>query len=121
MLKSKITIGAERSPNQDSYRMTLIEVESIESRQLSHSSLQDRLCDSLGVTVGKGYLKHNRAETNGFLRALAEVEYDGFRANSGGDIVCWLKFWRHSRQNDHLGRAKLVDSSGFVGDKIQVE
>ena len=32
MLKPKITIGAERSPNQDRYRMTLIEVESYECR-----------------------------------------------------------------------------------------
>ena len=32
MLKPKIVIGAERSPNQDSYRMTLIEVKSYECR-----------------------------------------------------------------------------------------
>ena len=32
MLKPKITIGAERSPNQDRYRMTLNEVESSKRR-----------------------------------------------------------------------------------------
>ena len=32
MLKPKITIGAERSLNQDRYRMTLIEVESFKLR-----------------------------------------------------------------------------------------
>ena len=53
MLKPKITIGAERSPNKDRYRMTLIEVESIEPRQLSHSLLQNRLCGVFGDAVGK--------------------------------------------------------------------
>ena len=53
MLKPKITIGAERSPNQDRYRMTLIEIESIEPRQLSHSLLQNRLCGVIGDAVGK--------------------------------------------------------------------
>ena len=53
MPKPKITIGAERSPNQDRYRMTLIEIESIEPRQLSHSSLQNRLCGVFRDAVGK--------------------------------------------------------------------
>ena len=74
MLKSKITIGAERSPNQDRYRMTLIEVESFKHRQLSHSLIQNRLCGVFRGAVGKGYPKHNRAETYGFLRAFAEAK-----------------------------------------------
>ena len=55
MLKPKITIGAERSLNQDRYRMTLIEVKSIKHRQLSLSLLQNRLCGVFESAVGKGY------------------------------------------------------------------
>ena len=81
VLKPKITIGAERSLNQERYYMTFIEVETFKHRQLSHSLLHNRLCDGLGVAVGKGCPEHNRAKIRGFLRAFAEVEYEGFRAN----------------------------------------
>ncbi len=53
MLKPKIVIGAERFLNQDRYCMTLIEVESYEYRQQSHSLLQNRLCGVFGDAVGK--------------------------------------------------------------------
>lgn len=53
VLKPKIVIGAEHSPNQDRYRMTLIEAESSKHRQLSHSLLQNRLCGVFRGTVGK--------------------------------------------------------------------
>lgn len=113
MLKPKIVIGAERSPNQDSYRMTLIEVKSFKHRQLSHSLLQNRLCGVFGDAVGKGYLKHNRAKIRGFLRTFAEVKSDGFRANSGGDMVCWLKERRLKPPFSSPRRAKLADFSAF--------
>ncbi len=53
MLKPKITIGAKHSPNQDRYCMTLVEVESYEHRQQSHSLLQNRLCGVFRCAVGK--------------------------------------------------------------------
>jgi len=52
MLEPKITIGAERSLNQERYCMTLIEDETFNPRQLSHSSLQNRLCGVIGDAVG---------------------------------------------------------------------
>ncbi len=74
MLKPKITIGAKHSPNQDRYRMTLIEVESFKHRQLSHSLLQNRLCGVFRGAVGKGYLKLNTAvkslQNKAFPRAV---------------------------------------------------
>ena len=53
MPKPKIVIGAERPLNQDRYCMTLIEVESFKHRQLSHSSLQNRLRGVFRGAVGK--------------------------------------------------------------------
>ena len=53
MPKPKITIGAERSLNQGRYCMTLIEDETFNPRQLSHSSLQNRLCGVFRDAVGK--------------------------------------------------------------------
>jgi len=113
MPKPKITIGAELSMNHDRYCMTLIEVESYEHRQQSHSLRQNRLCSVFGDAVGKGYTKHNRAEIRGFLREVAEMKSDGFRANSGGDIVCWLKERRLKPPFSSPRRAKLADSSAF--------
>lgn len=34
-------------------------------------------------------------------------------ASGGSPLVCWLKFWRQSRQNNHIGRAKLADFARF--------
>ena len=53
MPKPKITIGAELSMNHDRYCMTLIEDETFNPRQLSHSLLQNRLCGVFRDAVGK--------------------------------------------------------------------
>ena len=38
-----------------------------------HSSLQNRLCGGLGVTVGKGYPTSRQAEFEGFVGKYAEI------------------------------------------------
>lgn len=115
MPNPKITIGAERSLNRERYCMTLIKVSA--SNADSYRTVCSRIaCMAFSeAKSGKGYPKHNRAETNGFLRVFSEVEYDGFRANSGGDIICRLKHRGQSPRCDHLGRAKLADSARFQG------
>ena len=113
MLKPKIVIGAERFLNRERYCMTLIEVESYERRQLSHSSLQNRLCGVFGDIVGEGYPKHRRAKNKGLFESICEVKYDGFRVNSGGKIVCWLKERRLKPPFSSPRRAKLAESSEF--------
>ena len=50
-------------------------------------------------------------------RFVAKLENGRDQMISGGFeghlIYCWLKFWRQSRQNIHIGRAKLADFARF--------
>ena len=50
-------------------------------------------------------------------RFVAKFENGRNQMISGGFeghlIYCWLKFWRQSRQNNHIGRAKLADFARF--------
>ena len=39
----------------------------------------------------------------------------GFEGNL---IYCWLKFWRQSRQNIHIGRAKLADFARILKQRL---